>query len=102
MVCRHARPDVPFALVRRLPGCTSEVFDLCVRRFVMQPNCPDSDFDFPSLSEIETAQHEILSRVAAQVNGARTDERAFHTSHSSSGSGKGHSSVVTNRASNPQ
>lgn len=67
----------------------------------MQPNCPDSDFDFPSLSEIETAQHEILSRVAAQVNGTGADERAYHTSHSS-GSGKGHSSVVTNRASNPQ
>lgn len=67
----------------------------------MQSNSPDSDFDFPSLSEIESAQHEILSRVAAQVNGTATDSRAFHSSHSS-GTGKGHSSVVSNRPSESQ
>lgn len=64
----------------------------------MQSHSPDSDFDFPSLSEIESAQHEILSRVAAQVNGTDGDGRAYHNSHSS-GTGKGHTSVVSNRPS---
>jgi hypothetical protein len=53
--------------------------------------------DFPSLSEIESARNEILSRVAASISGGDSGARAYHNSHSS-GTGKGHSSVVTNRA----
>jgi hypothetical protein len=56
----------------------------------------ESEFDFPSLTEIESARHEILNRVASQVTGGSGDERAYHYSHSS-GTGKGHTSTVTNR-----
>lgn len=60
-----------------------------------QPNT-EASFEFPSLAEIETARHEILDRVAAHVTGAAPDSRAYHSSHSS-GTGKGHSSTVSNR-----
>jgi hypothetical protein len=60
-------------------------------------NNHDTDpVDFPSLSEIEGARSEILSRVAASISGGDSGARAYHSSHSS-GSGKGHSSVVSNR-----
>ena len=58
----------------------------------------DSDVDFPSLAEIESARHEILARVASQVSGASAEGRAYHYSHSS-GTGKGHTSTVSNRPS---
>lgn len=53
--------------------------------------------EFPSLSEIEAARHEILDRVAANVSGSTCGARAFHTSHSSSPNGTGHNSTVSNR-----
>lgn len=65
----------------------------------MNPSTPDSEFDFPSLTEIEAARHEILDRVASHVTGTTRDARAYHSSHSS-GTGKGHSSVVSNRPTN--
>jgi hypothetical protein len=65
----------------------------------MNPSETDPDFDFPSLAEIESARHEILARVASQVSGAPNESRAYHFSHSS-GTGKGHSSTVSNRPSN--
>ena len=61
-------------------------------------NPENESMEFPSLSEIEAARHEILGRVASGVSNVDTGARAFHNSHSSSPStGKGHSSMVTNR-----
>ena len=65
----------------------------------MHPSTNDSEFDFPSLTEIEAARHEILNRVASQVTGTPSDARAYHFSHSS-GTGKGHTSTVSNRPTN--
>lgn len=62
----------------------------------MTPSDMEHDLDFPSLAEIESARHEILARVASQVGGASTEGRAYHHSHSS-GTGKGHTSTVSNR-----
>lgn len=62
----------------------------------MQAEPQDQDFDFPTLAEIESARHEILDRVAAQVAGANGHARAYHTSHTS-GTGRGHYSTVSNR-----
>lgn len=61
------------------------------------PNHEDNSMDFPSLSELEAARHEILDRVAANLTGPSGDLRAYHSSHSSSPSGKGHNSTVSNR-----
>jgi hypothetical protein len=64
----------------------------------MNPSDLDPDLDFPSLAEIESARHEILARVASQVSGTPSESRAHHFSHSS-GTGKGHTSTVSNRPS---
>ncbi len=61
------------------------------------PHNEDMSMDFPSLSELEAARHEILDRVASNLTGASGDLRAYHSSHSSSPTGKGHISVVSNR-----
>ena len=58
----------------------------------------DQDFDFPSLEEIEGARRDILDRVASNISDSALEPRAYHSSHSS-GTGKGHSSVVSNRPS---
>jgi hypothetical protein len=63
--------------------------------FLMLNNVPES-IEFPSLSEIEAARHEILDRVVSSVTGGAGDARAYHVSHSS-GTGKGHQSTVSNR-----
>jgi hypothetical protein len=59
-------------------------------------NPENESMEFPSLSEIEGARHEILSRVASGCFGGDGSVRAAHNSHSS-GTGKGHTSVVNNR-----
>lgn len=56
----------------------------------------NESMDFPSLSEIESARNEILDRVVSSISGGDGGARASHFSHSS-GTGKGHTSSVSNR-----